>query len=241
MWCDVKDLHNFYLSTQGITVQTILSHRLHDLWPNVHNLTLGSYGYPLPYLSTFSQEARHTLVCMPAPMGATPWPAIQSNKVLLCEEDTFPIINQSLDRLLLVHALEFSENTRTLLRECWRVLKDGGEILIVAPNRRGIWCRSSSTPLGQGQPYTGRQLFTLLSDNLFSPQKPTYGLFYPPLEPSFPYRPFQQVENYGAKWFKKLGGVVIIQAKKTVLGGLPTPAPSWKQRIFVPKAWGTEA
>jgi hypothetical protein len=236
MWCSINDLHEFYLTPQGITVQTILSHKLHGLWPNLHGLTLGAYGYPLPYLPTFSQEASHTVVCMPGPLGATPWPVLEANKVLLCEENRIPLMDQCLDRLMLIHALEFTENSRMLLRESWRVLKNGGELLIMVPNRRGFWCRSSTTPLGQGQPYTGRQLFGVLCDNSFQPQKPTYALFHPPLVHSFPYRSFRRLEECGAKWVKKIGGMVIIQAQKSVLGGLIMPSSSWKQSIFIPQS-----
>ena len=72
----------------------------------------------------------------------------------------------SVDRVLLVHGLESSEYQRELLREVWRVLTGEGRLLVVAPNRRGIWARLERTPLGWGQPYSTGQLSRLF---------PTFG------------------------------------------------------------------
>lgn len=235
MWWDVKKMHDFYQSPNGQMIQTLLSHHLNERWPSVHGLTLGAYGYPLPYLSTFLQEATQLMVMMPAPMGATPWPREKEDvKVVLCEENKLPLQDKSLDRLLVLHALESTENTRMLLREAWRVLKEEGQIMVVAPNRRGLWCRSTNSPFGFGLPYTGRQLFTLLHTNLFTPEKPTYALFTPPLKDPLPYRFYQQWEIWGLRWFRKLGGLVIIKAQKQLMAGITEPKKQWVKRIFVP-------
>ena len=39
-----------------------------------------------------------------------------------------------------------------LLRECWRVLRDDGRLLVVVPNRLGSWALFDHTPFGQGRP-----------------------------------------------------------------------------------------
>ena len=56
-----------------------------------------------------------------------------------------------------------------MLKEIWRVLAGGGRLLVVAPNRRGIWARLDLTPFGSGQPYTMSQLSRLLRDEQFTP------------------------------------------------------------------------
>ena len=59
------------------------------------------------------------------------------NQTVLASEDELPLVDRSVDRVLMVH-LESAEQGRRLLREVWRVLADGGQALIVVPNRRGL-------------------------------------------------------------------------------------------------------
>ena len=67
-----------------------------------------------------------------------------------------------------------------MLKEIWRVLAGGGRLLIVAPNRRGIWARLDRTPFGSGRPYTMSQLSQLLRDEQFTPVATGAALFVPP-------------------------------------------------------------
>ena len=73
-----------------------------------------------------------------------------------------------------------SDDVRGLLKEIWRVLAGGGRVLIVAPNRRGIWARLDRTPFGSGRPYTLSQLSQLLRDEQFTPVASDHALFVPP-------------------------------------------------------------
>ena len=50
------------------------------------------------------------------------------------------------DRILLVHMLEWSEKPLDLLHELWRVLAPNGRLLLVVPNRRGLWARVDIKP-----------------------------------------------------------------------------------------------
>ena len=47
--------------------------------------------------------------------------------------------------------LEMTNDPGTLLREAWRVLAAGGRLLVVVPNRRGLWARMDTTPFGHGR------------------------------------------------------------------------------------------
>ena len=60
----------------------------------------------------------------------------------LDEEAELPLPDMSVDRVLLVHALEVTEHLEVLMREIWRILNGSGRLLVVAPNRRAIWARS---------------------------------------------------------------------------------------------------
>ncbi len=96
------------------------------------------------------------------------------------EENALPFPGQCIDRILLVHGLENAENARRMLREVWRVLKDDGRLLVVAPNRVGLWAHVESTPFGQGQPYSPGQIGRLLAASLFRVERRDRALYMPP-------------------------------------------------------------
>src|SRR3546814_14460397 len=85
----------------------------------------------------------------------------------------------------MVHGLEYTENTRGLLREVWRVLSDGGRLLVVVPNRRSIWARADHTPFGHGHPYSVEQLNRTLRQSMFTPVRARRSLFVPPTRSRF--------------------------------------------------------
>ena len=84
------------------------------------------------------------------------------------------------DRILMVHALEHAGHADAMLREAWRVLAADGRLLMVVPNRRGIWARFERTPFGVGRPYSARQIDKLLRSNLFNPLRTQGALYFPP-------------------------------------------------------------
>ena len=124
-------------------------------------------GYAAPYLRLWREQAARCIALTPAQMGAARWPAGAPNLSCTAEEDALPFPDLMFDRVLLVHGLEAAENARRLLRETWRVLKDDGRLLVVAPNRSGMWAYWESTPFGHGQPYSFGQIGRLLAASLF--------------------------------------------------------------------------
>src|SRR3546814_1774371 len=105
---------------------------------------------------------------MPARQGVMHWPAGEGGLVALADEAELPFPDLSIDRLLLVHAVECSEQLRPMLREAWRVLSGNGRLLVVVPNRRGIWARLERSPFGNGHPFSQRPIRRLLGDCLFT-------------------------------------------------------------------------
>ena len=143
-------------------MRRLLRPRLRVFWPNVQGMTVLGLGYATPYLRIFEGEAERVIAAMPGPQGVVRWPRGLPGRVMLVDEDDLPLPDASVDRLLLMHALENSENTRALLREVWRVLTPQGRLLAVVPNRRGLWAHIEATPFGQGHPYTPPQLYCCL-------------------------------------------------------------------------------
>ncbi len=232
---DIADIHKFYSSPLGRLAQKYLMRKIIDLWPDVANEIIAGYGYPLPYLDKYGSQAQQIAVLMPCCQGASPWPLGGANKVALTLDDNLPLKDNSIDRLLLVHAVEHSERPQQLLREAWRILVDGGAVMIIVPNRRGFWARNPLTPFGGGQPYSGRQLYSLVEESFFVPSKPLYALFTPPMYFKAVGALSETFELVGTSWLHKIGGVTIIQAHKQVMAPvLSCSSKAWRSRIFVP-------
>ena len=102
------------------------------------------------------------------------------NLACAVEEAALPFPDLHFDRVLLVHGLEAAENARGLLREVWRVLKDDGRLLVVAPNRVGVWAHVESTPFGYGTPYSPGQIGRLLEASMFRVERRDFALYLPP-------------------------------------------------------------
>ena len=169
MWSDVVELRNFYRSRIGGTAHRMIRDHVRAGWEDVTGMNVLGIGYPTPYLGQFRSEAQRVLAVMPARQGVIRWPSEGANLAALADEAELPLPDLSIDRVLLVHALESAEQLRPMLREIWRVMADGGRMIAVVPNRTGIWARLDRTPFGHGHPYSQSQLSRLLRDAMFNP------------------------------------------------------------------------
>ncbi|HET9019560.1 MAG TPA: methyltransferase domain-containing protein, partial [Acetobacteraceae bacterium] len=148
MATDVHAAAEFYASRRGAVTARLLRERLAGLWPSLRGESVLGLGYAAPYMRLWREDAARCIALTPAQMGAARWPAGAANLSCTADEDALPFPDLMFDRILLVHGLEAAENARRMLREVWRVLKDDGRLLVVAPNRRGMWAHVESTPFG---------------------------------------------------------------------------------------------
>ena len=214
MQSDVLELRDFYHSPVGKTASRLLSRGVRSLWPDVRGCRVLGLGYALPILRPLLGEAERVIAAMPAPQGVIPWPAEANRLSLLYEESALPFPDRFFDRVVLLHSLEHAERIRPALREVWRVLADGGRVVVVVPNRRGLWARLETTPFASGRPYSATQLSLTLEDSLFTPQKTESALFFPPLGLKTARLWATSLENLGRRWFTGLSGVILAEAVK---------------------------
>ncbi len=214
MWHDVVDLRDFYETQLGAVARRMIRRGIRAMWPDVRGQRLLGLGYTTPYLRQFLPEAERAAAFMPASKGVVHWPPEGRGLTALVDETELPLPDFSIDRVLIVHGLESSEFQRDMLREAWRVLTGNGRLLVVAPNRRGIWARLERTPLGWGEPYSRAQLSRLLRDNMFTPTRSSRALYTPPMRMRAFLRSAPAWERIGSRWFPTFGGVVLIEAGK---------------------------
>lgn len=178
---DVSELNEFYATPIGGVARRLLAHRIRSAWNNVSGETLLGIGYAAPFMRQFRSEARRQLLCMPEEQGAVRWPREGPVCSFLGSDGDLPLPPSSIDRILAVHCLEHSGGVAPLLREFWRVLTPEGRLMLVVPNRRGVWARMDSTPFGHGRPYSRGQVERLLSDCLYAQTGCWPALFMPPV------------------------------------------------------------
>lgn len=237
MYSDVLDLREFYKGSTGQMVRRLIRRRIRLLWPDVAGLRVLGIGYPTPYLSLFRGEAERVMGVMPAAQGVVRWPAAAPGLVTLAEESELPFPDMSIDRVLLIHGLECTEELRPLMREIWRVLAGGGRLIAVTPNRRGIWARSDRTPFGMGSPFSPSQLKRTLKANMFVPEREDCALFLPPTESRFLLASAGPVEELGRRWFRAFAGVHMIEASKQIYASSGVRAKQKeRQRLLAPAA-----
>src|SRR5580704_7737384 len=234
MASDVIDLRDFYRTPLGQVARRMIRQSLRRMWPELHGLRLLGVGYPAPFLSAINGDTERTIALMPASLGVLAWPSEGANLATLGEEGELPFADFSLDRVLLIHALETSEQAGPLLKEAWRVLAGGGRLLIVAPNRRGIWARLDRTPFGSGRPYTTSQLSQLLRDELFTPVATGTALFVPPTRSRMVLRSAPAWERLGARWFPTFAGVVMVEATKQIYAKPVAARPPKRRLVYTP-------
>ena len=141
----------------------------------------------------------------------------------LVDNHALPLPDVHIDRLLLAHALEFDVDPGRLLDECWRVLDGAGKLLVVVPNRRGLWARLEHVPFGHGRPYSSRQLCQLLKTHGFVPKRTYRAVCLPPLHNRAMMRFATTIERLGQRWWPALGGVLLVEARKSSMRRLETP------------------
>ncbi|MGK2741086.1 class I SAM-dependent methyltransferase [Tepidicaulis sp. LMO-SS28] len=234
MHMDVVDLRDFYARPLGRMVRRHLGRRIREIWPDVMRMDVAGLGYATPYLRHFLDEAERVLALMPAQQGVIYWPKEGPNRTALIEDTDWPLPDDSLDRLLLVHTVENSEALGAMLRQAWRVLKPGGRLLIVTPNRRGIWARREATPFGHGRPFTRGQLMRLLRDSMFAPTDWSAALYFLP----FDWRPLLRWAGgfeSGLKMFgPRFAGVLLVEAAKQFYAGTPVKVRPSRAKVALP-------
>jgi SAM-dependent methyltransferase len=221
MRADVIDLRDFYATGLGRAARRVVSQRLREIWPDVRGLTVVGFGYATPFLGPFRAEAARTIAVMPASQGVLHWPREGAGQTALVEEVELPFPDLSVDRLLLAHCLETAEQVRPLMREIWRVLAGDGRLLVMAPNRRGLWARFEHTPFGHGRPYSPGQLTRLLRESMFTPTRTDAALYFPPVAWRIAPAAAPAWERLGSWGLSAFAGVVLVEASKQVYAAQP--------------------
>ncbi|WP_173933751.1 methyltransferase domain-containing protein [Chelativorans sp. Marseille-P2723] len=230
---DIVDLKTFYATLLGRLAERSIAMALSSIWNKLPEERLMGLGYALPWLDRFGPDAERAFAMMPARQGAVCWPSGRPSSTVLVFEEELPLPDAALDRILLVHALEHAENPEQMLLELWRVLAPGGRLVIVVPNRRGLWARFEHTPFGTGRPYSRAQLVDLLREANFTPGAWADSLHFPPARRRWVMRLHKVLERAGRRFWPLFAGVLVVEAEKRLHQGIPAMARRFR-RVLVP-------
>jgi SAM-dependent methyltransferase len=233
MYVDVVDLREFYATPLGRLAAYSLGQEIGGIWPSAQEERIVGLGYCVPWIDHYREDAERVLALMPAAQGALEWPHGGPSLTALVFDEQLPLADSSIDRMLMVHLLEHSENPGETLNEAWRVLAPGGKLLIVVPNRRGLWARFEHTPFGTGRPFSRGQLSRLLREALLTPTIWSDALHFPPVHGRGMYSARRSVEWLGRTLWPVFSGVIMVEATKRLYQGLPAPVRA-KRRVLAP-------
>ena len=148
-------------------------------------------------------------------------------KNLLAEPELLPLANQSVNLILMPHALDFATDAHELLREVSRVITPEGHVIITGFNPISLWglrriiARRSSPVPWCGQFYRSGRVqdwLTLLGFELVAGSMCYYR---PPCRARRLREYLQFLETMGHRWWPLLGAVYILVARKHEKGARP--------------------
>ncbi len=217
---DVQTVADFYATGRGRVVARLLRRHLSTLWPDLSGQTLLGLGYTAPFLGLWRQQAAAcidgvTAASSPAPVAIAPVAGC------LLHDELLPFPTSCLDRVLMVHALETAADGQAMLRAALHALRDDGRLLIVVPNRNGLWAHSESTPFAEGAPCSTGRIERMLARALFRVERMEGALYCPPADLRPLLRFGRALEAAGRHVSPRLAGVLVVEAVKDIHAAIP--------------------
>jgi SAM-dependent methyltransferase len=146
---------------------------------------------------------------------------------LRCDFESLPFPSNSLDLVVLPHALELARDPHDTLREVERVLVPDGRVVIAGFNpaslwgfrqRMGRWGLGSTMVLPQGEFIAYWRLRDWLRLLDLEVEGGSFGCYRPMLRNETWWSRFQWMESAGERWWPVLGSVYFVVAVKRVRG-----------------------
>ncbi len=210
----VIDLETFYTSRLGRLAEIMAGRRLNGLWPDLTGRHLLGFGYTAPYMRRYIIAAKSAVFAMPAAQGAVVMGSASGVSSVLTQDDCLPFQDASFDNVIVAHGLEEAVDVHVILRELWRVTMPEGRIVIIAPNRRGLWAQFDKTPFGAGRPFSRVQLRKALEQSGFAPSMSAGAVYAPPMRLFARPRLAMASEKMGETLWPHVSGLVMVEAVK---------------------------
>ncbi|MFV9875495.1 MAG: methyltransferase domain-containing protein [Rickettsiales endosymbiont of Dermacentor nuttalli] len=237
-------LNNFYAGDKGQKTYKCINNAISTFWHNIKNEKILGIGYTSIYIQNFLNNYL---------ISANPfYPYTDSNilgeyirnnntNIMDCaiQEDALPFSNNAINRIMLIHCIEYSSNIHQLMKEVWRILIPGGKLLIVVPNKFSILSYVETDFFKRCNSFSIGQLYNLLYEHMFVPISTSSALFgvsnlYSTL------LPFHSIlEHTGQKSLLPFGGLLLIESTKLMYASRQK-FPKPRKMVFNPHRLGTQ-
>lgn len=155
--------------------------------------------------------------------------------------EALPLLNQSVDLVVMPHVLEFSSNPHEVLREVTRVLMPDGHVIITGFNPWSLWgLRQLLRPRQAAYPWCGdfialprlKDWMKLMGIELAAGRMRCY--LPPARKPEWLER-FGFLDAAGDRWWPFAGGIYVLHGIKRVYG-MRLIMPRWRRSAIKSKA-----
>jgi len=175
------------------------------------------------------------LMNLPLPQPLSTAAPLENEPDVWLDSRAWPWQADSLDLVVLPHALERSADPHACLREVERVLIPEGQVLITGLNPVSFWgwrSQRGSMRRVAGAPVHSLIAYRRLRDWLrllgFEVQVSRFGGWSPAMGSERWMQRMDWMERAGERWWPILGGVYLLMATKRVPGGRLLPARPWR-------------
>ena len=160
--------------------------------------------------------------------------ALEQGAAVAADPMQLPLAGQSVDLVVLPHALELTADPHVVLREAERVLMPEGQLVISGFNPLSLW-RLRQAFAGRRPPPPWNERFVSLlrlKDWLhllgFELNGGRFGCYAPPVRSEKWLARFAFMEAAGARWWPIMGGAYVVRAVKRV-HGMRVITPAWRK------------
>ncbi len=233
---DIITLRQFYSSPLGRLVKARLRANVLKHVQHAKGEVMVGLGYSMPLLRAVEEAPnppRTLLAMMPATMGAMYWPVHGDNRGALVDDTDFPLHANTVHWLVVLHALEFSEDPARLLAEAWRVLVPGGRMLLFVPHKSRFWRWWGDSPFRSGLGYRKGELLAQLRHADFTIADYARALVAPPLTHPLMLRVWRGFEWLGSTLLPGLGSVHCVEVEKQIYAAIRQPVHMAKRKLSV--------
>jgi SAM-dependent methyltransferase len=153
---------------------------------------------------------------------------------LLADPHALPLPDNTVDLIVMPHALEFTDDPHLMLREAWRVMRPEGQVVIAGFNPFSLYGLKRYFGREQTPPWNGnfiglwrvKDWLTLLGFDVVGGRLDAYA---PPFRSMKWLARFGFFEQAGDRWWPIAGGVYFLRATKKV-AGIRVLTPAWERR-----------
>jgi len=153
---------------------------------------------------------------------------------LVADAHALPFPENTIDLVVMPHALEFTDDPHLMLREAYRVMRPEGQIVIAGFNPFSLYGAKRYFGREQAPPWNGnfiglwrlKDWLSLLGFDVIGGRLDGYA---PPFANEAWLKRFAFFEKAGDRWWPIAGGVYFLRATKKV-AGMRVITPAWERR-----------